>query len=112
MSVETTSAVEFNDANFETAVLGSDVPVVVDFWAPWCPPCKALSPVVDELAERYAGRVKVGKVNVDENTGLATTYEVAHIPTLLFVKNGEIVQRTVGLQSKSELGRIVDGLLT
>ncbi len=94
---------EFTDDNFETEVLQSDVPVLVDFWAPWCAPCRQIAPVIDELATEYAGRVKVGKVNVDNNQAVAQKYDVMSIPTLIIFKNGEDVNRIVGVQPKSRL---------
>ena len=89
--------------NFETEVLKSDIPVLVDFWATWCGPCMMLSPVIAELAEELEGKVKVGKVNVDEQNELAMQYRVASIPTLLLFKNGELVKTTVGFMQKNAL---------
>ena len=89
--------------NFETEVLKSDIPVLVDFWATWCGPCMMLSPVIAELAEELAGKVKVGKVNVDEQNELAMQYRVASIPTLLLFKNGELVKTSVGFMPKAEI---------
>ena len=89
--------------NFETEVLNSDIPVLVDFWASWCGPCMMLSPVIAELAEELEGKVKVGKVNVDEQNELAMKYRVASIPTLLLFKNGELVKTSVGFMPKSEI---------
>jgi len=89
--------------NFETEVLKSDIPVLVDFWATWCGPCMMLSPVIAELAEELEGKVKVGKVNVDEQNELAMQYRVASIPTLLLFKNGELVKTTVGFMPKNTL---------
>lgn len=89
--------------NFETEVLKSDIPVLVDFWASWCGPCMMLSPVIAELAEELEGKVKVGKVNVDEQNELAMQYRVASIPTLLLFKNGELVKTTVGFMQKNAL---------
>lgn len=91
-----------NDANF-AEVLNSEIPVVVDFWATWCGPCMMLSPVIAELAEELEGKVKVGKVNVDEQNELAMQYRVASIPTLLLFKNGELVKTSVGFMPKSEI---------
>lgn len=89
--------------NFETEVLKSDIPVLVDFWATWCGPCMMLSPVIAELAEELEGKVKVGKVNVDEQNELAMQYHVASIPTLLLFKNGELAKTSVGFMPKAEI---------
>lgn len=89
--------------NFETEVLKSDIPVLVDFWATWCGPCMMLSPVIAELAEELEGKVKVGKVNVDEQNELAMQYRVASIPTLLLFKNGELAKTSVGFMPKNEI---------
>src|SRR5262245_66395050 len=80
----------FTDANFDAEVLGSDQPVLVDFWAQWCPPCRALSPTIDALADQLAGRVKVGKVNTDENQGIAAKYGITSIPTVMVVRDGKL----------------------
>ncbi len=87
---------QFTEANFEQEVLQSDVPVVVDFYADWCGPCKMMSPVVEKLADTYAGRVKIGKLNTDEAQSLAAKYGVMSIPNIVFFKNGEVVDRQVG----------------
>lgn len=89
--------------NFEAEVLKSDIPVLVDFWATWCGPCMMLSPVIAELAEELEGKVKVGKVNVDEQNELAMQYRVASIPTLLLFKNGELAKTSVGFMPKNDI---------
>ena len=89
--------------NFETEVLKSDIPVLVDFWASWCAPCMMLSPVIAELAEELAGKIKVGKINVDEQNELAMQYRVASIPTLLLFKNGAVAKTAVGFMPKSDI---------
>ncbi len=93
--------------NFETEALKSDVPVLVDFWAEWCGPCRMFSPIVDEFAEENEGKVKVGKVNVDEQNELAARFGVMSIPTLLVFKGGEIVSKAVGARPKAELLKLL-----
>jgi thioredoxin 1 len=92
---------EFNDGNFETEVVSSDLPVLVDFWASWCAPCRAIAPIVDELASDYAGKLKVGKVDVDNNHGVASTYRITSIPAVYLFKNGEVVEQLVGARPKA-----------
>ena len=99
--------VELTQENFETEVTASSVPVLVDFWASWCGPCRMLSPVVDELAEQYDGKVKFGKVNVDEQPRLAMNYSVESIPTLLLFKNGRPVNKSVGVVPKSNIEQML-----
>ena len=96
-------ALEITDANFQEVVLNSDRPVLVDFWATWCGPCRTVGPIVDELATELEGRAVVGKVNVDSNSDTPLTYGIRSIPTLLIFKNGEIVDKLVGAVPKSQL---------
>ena len=98
----------FNTANFESDVLGSDLPVLVDFWAEWCPPCKLLGPIVDQVAGEYAGKAHVGKVDVDANGELAQRYGISSIPTTLVFVNGQVVEKFVGLVSKDALAQAID----
>ena len=95
--------VTLTDANFEKEVLKSAQPILVDFWAEWCGPCKMLAPILDELATEYNGRVRIGKVNIDEHQGLAAQFGISSIPTLLFFQNGQVANQLVGLRSKREL---------
>jgi thioredoxin 1 len=93
---------EVDKTNFEQEVLQSDIPVMVDFWAPWCVPCRVIAPLVERLAEQYAGRLKVVKLNVDENHELAIRYQVMSIPTLIFFKNGQVIDRIIGVPREPE----------
>lgn len=104
-------ALELTDANFEETVLNSDKPVLVDFWAVWCGPCKVVGPVVDEVAEDYADRAVVGKVNVDLNSAVSAQFGIRSIPTLLFFKNGQVVDKIVGAVPKATLSAKLDALL-
>lgn len=99
---------ELTDANFSSEVLESDQAVLVDFWAPWCGPCRQIAPMVEELAEEYAGSVKVAKVNIDDSPNLAMNYGVTSIPTLIVFKGGDVVQRFVGAQPKNRLQQALD----
>ena len=103
-------AIELTDNNFKELVLESDKPVLVDFWATWCGPCRAIAPIIDELHKELEGKAIIGKVNVDENTETPVKYSVRNIPTLLFFKNGEVVKTVVGNQPKSKLIEILDSL--
>jgi thioredoxin 1 len=104
-------AVEITDANFEEIVLNSSIPVLVDFWAEWCGPCRMVGPVVDELHKEYEGRAIVGKVNVDENPGISAKFGVRNIPTILFIKGGEVADKSVGAVPKAQLASKLDAIL-
>ncbi|MFN3421759.1 MAG: thioredoxin [Armatimonadota bacterium] len=97
--------------NFEKEVLQSEIPVMVDFWAAWCVPCRMIAPIVERLAEKYAGRLKVAKLDVDSNQELAIRYQVMSIPTLLFFKNGQVVDRIIGAVGEQEIVRRIETLL-
>jgi thioredoxin 1 len=105
------NVLEFTDANFQADVMSSDVPVLVDFWAPWCGPCRMIGPIVEELASEYAGRAKVGKVNVDENPGIASEYRIQAIPALFVIKGGQVVDKVVGMTGKANLAAKLDAAL-
>ena len=103
------NVVNVTDVSFETDVLQSGVPVLVDFWASWCGPCKMVGPIVEELADDFAGKVKVCKLNVDENTKTAQAYGVMSIPTLILFKHGKEVDRVVGFRPKADLAELLEG---
>lgn len=96
-------AAEFTDANFKTDVLDSDKLTVIDFWAEWCGPCRAIGPVIEELSKEYAGKANVGKVNVDNNPGVSMQYGITSIPAILFIKGGQVVDKQIGAVPKSVL---------
>tara|TARA_B100000795_G_C22608949_1_gene364310 strand:- start:215 stop:532 length:318 start_codon:yes stop_codon:yes gene_type:complete len=104
-------AIELTDANFEEIAINSDKPVVVDFWAEWCGPCRMVGPIVEELAKDYEGRAIVGKVDVDNNNEISAKFGIRNIPTILFLKNGEVVDKQVGAVQKSALAEKLDKLL-
>ncbi len=98
----------FTDGNFSESVLKSSTPVLVDFWAEWCGPCRALGPTIDALASEYAGKVSIGKLNVDENPTVTTQYQVRGIPTVMVFKGGEVVDQIVGMADKAEFKKAID----
>ena len=104
-------ALEITTANFEETVLNSDKPVLVDFWAEWCGPCRMVGPIIDELQADYEGKAVVGKVNVDDEQEIAAKYGIRNIPTILFFKGGEIVDKNVGVAPKADLAKKIDALL-
>ena len=105
------NALSVTDANFESEVLSGDTPVVVDFWAEWCGPCKLVAPLLDELAAEYDGKVKVAKLNVDENPNTSMKFQVRSIPTILFFKDGQVVDQVIGAHSKADLKKHFDATL-
>ena len=103
-------AIHFTDENFNEEVLASNIPVVVDFYADWCGPCKMLAPVIEALAGEMEGKVKIGKLNVDDSPETARQYGIMSIPTLLYIKSGEVVNKTVGVLSKEEIEQVINSL--
>jgi thioredoxin 1 len=101
-------ALEITETNFEELVINSDKPVLVDFWAEWCGPCRMVGPIVEELAQEYDGKAVIGKVNVDEHGGISMKYGIRNIPTLLVFKNGEVVDKQVGVAPKNALAAKLD----
>jgi thioredoxin 1 len=101
-------ALEISNANFKSEVIESSMPVLVDFWAPWCGPCKMIAPVLDELAKEYEGKIKIVKLNVDDNQGTATEFGIKGIPTLILFKDGKVLEQTIGAQSKELLKKMVE----
>src|SRR5450432_584670 len=100
--------IEVNDANFDQDVLKSETPVLVDFWATWCGPCRAIAPIVEELAQHYQGKIKIGKMDVDRNSATPMRYKVTGIPTLLVFKGGQVVEQLVGYRSKDDIAKALD----
>lgn len=104
-------AVTVNDSNFEEIVMNSDKPVVLDFWAEWCGPCRMITPIIEEMAAEYEGRAIIAKVNVDESNGVAVKYGIRNIPTVLYIKGGSVVDKQVGAAAKSAYAAKLDAIL-
>ena len=104
-------ALEITDSNFEETVLKSDKPVMVDFWAAWCGPCRMVGPIIDELSEEYEGKAIIGKIDIDSNQQYAAQFGVRNIPTVLVFKDGELVDRKVGVSSKNDYAQAIDKLI-
>jgi len=102
------NVLEFTDDNFQTEVVQSATPVLVDFWAPWCGPCRMIAPAVEELANEYKGKIRVGKINTDDNPKIPSDLGISGIPTLMLFKGGEVVERLVGLQQKPRIASAID----
>ena len=100
--------IEITENNFEKEVIKSDIPVLVDFWASWCGPCRMVAPAVEDISEEYAGKIKVGKLNVDDNPSLAAKYGVMSIPTLMFFKDGKVADQLIGVQGKAQIKAMID----
>ncbi len=103
--------ITITDENFKTEVLSSDIPVLVDFWAEWCGPCKMIAPSVEELAEEYEGKIKIGKLDIDSNQNVASEYGIRSIPSLLIFKNGQVVDQIVGAVPKNQIQSKIDAVL-
>ena len=103
--------IELTEDNFTSEVLEADMPVMIDFWAPWCGPCHMVAPIVESLGEKYEGKIKVAKVNLDESPALASEYGVRSIPAIFIFNNGEIAERTVGVQPEDTLSAMIDRVL-
>ncbi len=103
--------IEITDANFEEEVVQSDIPVLIDFWAPWCGPCRMVGPIVEEIANDYAGKIKVGKINTDDNQKVAAQFGIRSIPTLMIFSGGELKESLVGVQPKEVLAAKIDKVL-
>lgn len=102
------NVIEITTQNFESEVIGSSVPVLVDFWATWCGPCKMISPIIEELADDFEGRAVVGKVNVDEQAELAEKFKIMTIPTVIVFKNGEAIEKSVGAKAKADFAQMIE----
>jgi thioredoxin 1 len=100
--------IELSDSTFESEVVNSDLPVLVDFWAPWCGPCRAIAPIVEEISSSYEGKIKVGRMNVDENQSTTMKFGIRSIPTIIMFKGGEAVDQIIGAVPKGEIERVVD----
>ncbi len=105
------NATEITADNFESEALQADVPVVVDFWAPWCGPCRMIAPILESLAEKYSGKIKLGKVNLDEHPQLAAQYGIRSIPAVFIFKDGQVVERAIGVQPEQHLAALIDRVL-
>lgn len=106
--MENGKVVTLTKSNFDQEVVSHDNAVLVDFWAPWCGPCRAVSPVIDELAKEYNGKAKIAKLNVDDEGEIAAKYKIMSIPTIMIFKNGEVVEKIIGARSKAELSELMD----
>ena len=100
--------IELSDSTFESEVVNSDLPVLVDFWAPWCGPCRDIAPIVEEISSSYEGKIKVGRMNVDENQSTTMKFGIRSIPTIIMFKDGEAVDQIIGAVPKGEIERVVD----
>jgi thioredoxin 1 len=105
------NVLEFTDSNFQDEVLSASEPVLVDFWAPWCGPCRMLTPTIEELASDFAGKARVGKVNTDENPGIASSHGISAIPTVILFKDGEVVDKFVGVNPKQRFAAAINSHL-
>ncbi|MDR0823282.1 MAG: thioredoxin [Endomicrobium sp.] len=104
-------ALELNENNFQKEVIEAEGLVLVDFWAPWCGPCKMLAPIIDEIAKEYEGRAKIAKLNTDEHTDISAQFQITSIPCLIFFKGGKPINKVIGFKQKPQLKEIIDGLL-